>query len=177
MSASKVEDEAKQASNGEDDDSSNQTLTERYFAAIALVETSPDQCLSLLEQIQKDVDALSLFSKNEMMEDVSTKSIPFLALEHFLASALVNLPAGPGAMSKRKSNILQSCALWAQFLERLETLEVLTKEETKEYHDLLEEQQQYANESATDEGTTRNRLPPAPSRDDKIARSKAIQQR
>ncbi|KAG7364033.1 TAP42-like family protein [Nitzschia inconspicua] len=162
----------------DDAGSSDQTLTERYFAAISLVESSPGQCISLLDAIQKDIDALSLFSKNETMEDISTKSIPFLALEHFMAMALVNLPAGPGAMKKRKSNILQSLTLWGQFLERLEVLEVLTKEETKEYHDLLDEQQQhYRNDGDDNDRSNQVPLSATPNRDVKIARFKARQQR
>ncbi|KAG7340153.1 TAP42-like family protein [Nitzschia inconspicua] len=163
----------------DDDGSSDQTVTERYFAAISLVESSPDQCISLLDAIQKDIDALSLFSKNETMEDISTKSIPFLAVEHFMATALVNLPAGPGAMKKRKSNILQSLTLWGQFLERLEVLEVLTKEETTEYHDLLDEQQQHFRNDGDDDNDRSNQVPLSapPNRDIKIARFKARQQR
>jgi immunoglobulin-binding protein 1 len=159
------------------DSNSDQTLTQRYFAAIAIVESSPDRCFSLLERIKKDVDTMSLFSKNETVEDVSTKSIPFLALEHFMATALVNLPAGAGAMAKRKSNILHSVTLWGQFLERLETLEVLNKEETNEFHDLLEIQQQLSDPAAADGvENTMNMIPPVPNRDAKIARFKAKQQ-
>jgi len=168
--------------NGNDSNHQNSSLSERYFEAIAMV--APEKCLALLEPIQRDVQTLSLFSSNEGMEDLGTKSIPFLALEHFMATALVNLPAGPGAMALRKRNILQSLTLWGQFLERLEVLEVLSKEETKEYHDLLEEQQHYLDQSngndngdINDIASNTNKLPPAPSRDAKIARFKAKQQR
>jgi immunoglobulin-binding protein 1 len=182
MSSTNYNDETKQAISAKDnnltanDNNNNyQPLTERYCTAIALVESSPDRCLSLLQRIQEDVETLSLFSNNETVEDVSTKSIQFLALEHFMATALVNLPAGSGAMAKRKSNILQSLTLWGKFLERLETLEILTKEETNEYHDLLEDQQQYSNTSGDGVEKTMNKLPPVPNRDEKIARFKAKQ--
>jgi hypothetical protein len=158
----------------------DQSLTERYLEAITLVESAPEKSISLLEDIQKYVHSLSLFSTNETLEDVSTKSIPFLALEHFMATALANLPAVPGAMIKRRRNIVHSLALWGQFLQRLETLEMLSKEETKEYHDLLEEQQQYMNEEEPDnddDNNTNKKHSFAPSRDAKIARFKAKQQR
>lgn len=179
MSSTFDKDETKQAfsaNNNTLDDNNEETLTARYVAAVALVESTPDRCLYLLKRIQRDVDTLSLFSKNETVEDVSTKSIPFLTLEHFMATALVNLPAGPEAMAKRKANILQSLILWGQFLERLETLEVLTAEEKKEFHELLEEQQQYTNISWNDvvQDLT-NKLPPVPNRDAKIARFKTKQ--
>ena len=162
--------------NNNSNGSNNTSLTERYYEAIGLVESSPENAIQILEEIQKDVHSLSLFSSNETLEDVSTKSIPFLSLEHYMAMSLVNLPAGPGAMIQRKKNILQSLTLWGQFLERCETLEVLSKEETKEYHDLLEEQQHYMND---DESTSpaERKLHLAPNRDAKIARFKAKQQR
>ncbi|KAL3909781.1 MAG: hypothetical protein SGILL_007948, partial [Bacillariaceae sp.] len=166
-----------------DGNESNNSLTERYLSAIAVVDASPEQCLAALESIERDVNSLGLFSSNEIMEDISTKSIPFLALEHFMATALVNLPAGPGKMVQRKSNILQSLTLWGQFLDRLDRLEVLSREEKKEYHDLLEEQQQYLNRQDCNNNNNDNintmneRLPSGPSREVKIARFKAKQQR
>jgi hypothetical protein len=163
-------------SSSSSNNNNNKSLTERYYEAIRFVESSPDKAVQILEEIQKDVHSLSLFSSNETLEDVSTKSIPFLSLEHYMAMSLVNLPAGPGAMVQRKMNILQSLSLWGQFLERCEALEVLSKEETKEYHDLLEEQQHYTNEDEST-STVDRKLPLAPSRDAKIARFKAKQQR
>ena len=113
------------------DGSSN--LVERFSQAKSMVESSPQQCIPLLESVQRDVQTLGLFSKNETMEDVSTKSIQFLTTEHFLAIALGNLPVEPGgAIIFRKNNILRSLTLWECFLEKLDILEILSKEETKE---------------------------------------------
>jgi hypothetical protein len=77
---------------------------------------------------------------NGILEDISgTKLIPFLALKHYMATALVNFPAGPERMAQRKLNVLHSLELWGQFLEQLERLEFLSKEEEmKEYHNLVE---------------------------------------
>jgi immunoglobulin-binding protein 1 len=143
--------------------SSAEGLTEKYLRGASLVESSPQEALSLLESIQKDVGALSLFSSNETLEDISTKSLPFLTVEHFLSMAIVSLPSGPGRMGERKANIHKSIDLWSVFLGRLEQYELLSKTEVEEYEELMEEMD-----------TT---IPmPAPNRDAKIARFKAKQQ-
>lgn len=154
------------------------SLTERFFHAITLVESSPQTSLPLLESIQRDVQTLGLFSNNEGMDDVGTKSIPFLAVDHFVATALTNLPAGPGEMETRKANVVQSMTLWGGFLERLEGLEVLSQEETREYHDLVDQQQHILDGDPTiTDGPSRRGPQPGPNRDAKIARFKAKQQR
>eukprot|EP00980_Cylindrotheca_fusiformis_P000233 scaffold52_cov183-Cylindrotheca_fusiformis.AAC.12 len=114
-------------------------LREKYLRSISLAESSPQEAIVLLESVQKDVSALSLFSSNETIEDVSTKSISFLSLEHFLAVAFTNLPAAQGKMHERKAHILRSIDLWSAFLGRLERLELLSNEDIKEYHELMEE--------------------------------------
>ena len=161
-----------------DDNTSSTSLDDRLDAARAMVENSPKECIPLLDSIQRDVQALALFSKNETIEDVSTKSIPFLATDHFLAIALGNLPVEPGAMALRKENIIRCLTLWAHFLERLEVLEILSKEETNEFHCLMEAQQQQTEQEQEQDGLTSNtfgRGAPV-DRDAKIARYKAKQQ-
>lgn len=144
------------------------SLDKRLDAARAMVESSPRECIDLLDSIQKDVHALSLFSKNETIEDISTKSIPFLAVDHFFAVALGNLPVEPGKMAGRKENIERALTLWGHFLERLEALELLSREETNEFHRLMEDRE---------EGSSNNIGHGVPvDRDAKIARFKAKQQ-
>lgn len=161
----------------ESDDSNNiptMSLDDRLDAARAMVESSPKECIPLLHSIQRDIRALALFSKNETIDDISTRSIPFLSVDHFLAVALGNLPIEPGAMVRRKENIQQSLTLWEHFLERLETLEILSKEETNEFHHLLEAHQE-ASSTFGVHGSNFAREPLV-DRDAKIARYKAKQQ-
>lgn len=146
----------------------NKSLDDRLDAARALVESSPKECILLLDSIQRDVHALGLFSSNETIEDISTKSIPFLATDHLLAVALVNLPVEPGAMACRKENLQRSLALWGHFLEKLETLEILSKEEENEVHRLLETQNDDQSETLGMFGSA--------DRDAKIARYRAKQE-
>eukprot|EP00531_Pseudo-nitzschia_arenysensis_P012880 CAMPEP_0116124846 /NCGR_PEP_ID=MMETSP0329-20121206/5500_1 /TAXON_ID=697910 /ORGANISM="Pseudo-nitzschia arenysensis, Strain B593" /LENGTH=387 /DNA_ID=CAMNT_0003618857 /DNA_START=44 /DNA_END=1207 /DNA_ORIENTATION=- len=150
------------------------SLDKRLDNARAMIESSPKECIPLLDSIQRDVQALALFSKNETIEDISTKSIPFLAVDHFLAVALGNLPVEPGAMIRRKENIERSLTLWGHYLERLETLELLSKEETSEFHRLLEAREEG---SASEESSPNEFGRGIPvDRDAKIARFKAKQQ-
>lgn len=146
-----------------DSETSSEGLTEKYLRGASLVESSPQEAVLLLESVQRDIISLSLFSSNETIEDVSSKSLPFLALEHFLAMALVSLPAGPGKMRERKTSIKRSLDLWSAFLGKLEQLELLASEELREYHELMEE-------------VDINKPMQAPNRDAKIARFKAKQQ-
>ena len=145
------------------------SLEDRLDKARAMVESSPKECIPLLDSIQRDVQALSLFSKNETIEDISTKSIPFLAIDHFLAIALGNLPVEPGKIIRRKENIERSLTLWGHFLERLEALEILSKEETSEFHRLLEAREEGSSSDPFARGIPVDR-------DAKIARYKAKQQ-
>jgi immunoglobulin-binding protein 1 len=144
-------------------DAKPEGLSERYHRGASLAESSPQEAIPLLESVQRDAAALSLFSSNDTIEDASTKSIPLLALEHFLAMALVSLPAGPGMMQERRANVFNSLDLWASFLNKLERLELLSKDEVREYHDLMDE-------------TDPTKLPPPVDREAKIARFKAKQQ-
>jgi len=160
--------ESGNSSNVERDSSMpSMSLDDRLDAARAMVESSPEECIPLLDSIQRDVQALALFSKNETLEDISTKSIPFLAVDHFLAIALGNLRVEPGAMTRRKENIERSLTLWGHFLERLEALEILSKEETKEFHHLVEAHEGGSSSSLNSHGVDRTA---------KIARFKAKQQ-
>jgi immunoglobulin-binding protein 1 len=137
-------------------------LSERYFRGVSLAESSPQEAIQVLVSVHKDISALSLFSSNETVEDMSTKSLPLLALEHHLAVALNSLPAGPGMMGERKKNLFNSFDLWSSFLNKLDRLELLDKTEVAEYQELMEE-------------SDPDNHPPAPPREVKIARFKAKQ--
>ena len=139
-----------------------ESLMERYLQGVTLAESNPVEAVPLLESVQKDVAALSIFSSNESLEDISSKSLPLLAVEHYLAMALNSLPAAPGNMSERKQHLIQSFDLWNSFISKLERLELLQKDEEREYQELMEEVD------------PEKPLPP-PNRDAKIARFKAKQ--
>ena len=144
-----------------------ESLHEKFQKGRRLVEeSSHEAAVGLLESVQHEIQVRGLFSANETIEDISTKSLPFLAMDHFLALAMVGLPIQPGRMLERKKVILRSLELWSNFMMKLEQLELLSKEEVREYYELSEDM--------GEESMTRP-LPP-PNRDAKIARFKAKQQ-
>jgi len=168
----------------------NLSLSERYDKAVNLCESSPVSAIEILEPLQHEIARLSLFSlsSGESLQDISTKSLPLLALEHFLALAYTRLPTGPGQMSQRRQHLIKSMDLWTNFLQTLESLasnstdeedgaRILSAAEQKEYHTLIE----YTSHLTTSDGdnNSKSTLPPAlaaPRREDKIARFQAKQQ-
>lgn len=131
--------------------SAGETLSERFHRARSLVETTPELALKDLLLIQEQIAHLSLFSSNETLEDISTGSLPFVALEHYLAMAYLNAstmttttsPPRPD-MKARLQNITRACDLWTAFFQRLEQLELLDNDSTsgaterRQYHELIE---------------------------------------
>lgn len=143
------------------------SVSERFITAIALVDSSPQDAVAQLEQLQKDVAALALFSSNENTEDISTKSLPLCALEFHLAKAHLGIPTNKSA--ERKSHVTQSMDLFNTFLQRMEQLELLSKEHTRDYHELLD----ITSEQDVTDASPRTA---GQERENKIARFRAKQQ-
>lgn len=177
--------EARAAANGDTTDPHQQlSIAERYAQAVVLTESSPKSAVQMLEKLQHEVARVNLFSSNESLEDISTKSLPLLALEHYLALAYTRLPSAPGQIRGRQSNLLKSMDLWSCFLQKLEALgdndsssdsndALVSPAERKEYEMLLECSSSASNGNS-DGGTAP--VLPAPRREDKIARFRAKQQ-
>mmetsp|Transcript_17294 Transcript_17294/g.25551 ORF Transcript_17294/g.25551 Transcript_17294/m.25551 type:complete len:358 (-) Transcript_17294:1554-2627(-) len=108
------------------------SLLDRFRKAIT--EASVDQW----QDLQRIIDSLALFSSNESLDDLTTKSIPLLSIDYHLAIAYFNLPTE--SPSERRSNILQGVDYLANFLQRMEEYEILVGgEKTKrELHELLQ---------------------------------------
>lgn len=117
-------------------DENDASLSERFASAIALIDSDPTNAVSQLQEIQKQVASMSLFSSNETVEDVSSKSMPLLALEFHLAMAHLACPTPKS--SDRKVHVMSSIDLFSSYLQHLEELELLSKQQTKDYHDLLD---------------------------------------
>ena len=144
------------------------SVSERFRTAIALIDSSPMDAVVHLTELQKNIAALALFSSNESLEDISTKSLPLLALEFHLAMA--HLAAPSAKSTERMVHVTQSVDLFSSFLQRLEQLELLSKEDTKDYHELLD----VVSEDNTD--NTRAARTVGQQREAKIARFRAKQQ-
>lgn len=155
------------------------SIGERYDQAVALVESSPESAVNILEKLQHEVARLTLFSSNESLEDISTKSLPLLALEHYLAIGYTRLPSSPGQMQGRQANLRRSMDLWSSFIQKLEALEgsdLVTPAEQKEYETLLECFNATSGEDDSSNIDSGPPVLPAARREDKIARFRAKQQ-
>lgn len=138
----------------ENNDDMNVTLSERFYRIIEEVEKNPDKAVKELKYIQEQVAHLSLlFSKNECyyVNEINTKSLLFIMVEHYLAISYVYVPTTPNEMIQRKHNLQLSCHLWIEFIRRIEQLEddnndndsndtsiTLSKNEKKLYNELIE---------------------------------------
>lgn len=115
---------------------------EREPESISLLErfrkATSEKSIKQLQEVQRLSDSLALFSSNESLDDLTTKSIPLLSIDYHLAIAYLNLQIESPA--ERKSNILHSVNYLASFLQRMEEYEILVGgEKTKrELHALLQ---------------------------------------
>lgn len=113
------------------------TLTEKLERAKKLLETSAaDESISEFQELQTLVAKASIFSDNESLEDISTKSLPFLCIEHYLAMALIQ--ATTPKLQDRLSNLHMSCDLFDSFLSNIETVELLRAADKKGFQCLGE---------------------------------------
>jgi immunoglobulin-binding protein 1 len=148
------------------DQNKPQGMLELFEKGVSLIESAPVESVSILTALQHDVAARSLFSSNESLDDISSRALSLLTLEHYLAMAYCRLPVKPAEIANRKGHLQLACDLWASFLHRLENLELMTVEEQQQYQDLQE---------LTDGDLSKTPLPAA-NRDAKIARHRAKQQ-
>jgi immunoglobulin-binding protein 1 len=147
------------------DQSKPEGMLELFEKALALIGSSPAESVSILTALQHDVAARSLFSSNESIEDISSRSLSLLTLEHYLAMAYCSLPMGPTEIANRQRHIKSACNLWASFLHRLEQLELINDDDKQQYQDLME----------ISDGDS-SKLTPIANRDAKIARFRVKQE-
>ena len=119
-----------------------QSLYERFASAISYIETEPDRAISTLLQIQEMVTMQSFFStsstSSETIDDISTSILPYLTLDHHLAMANVQIPVDRDRILTRQINLLRACDYFNAFLQKLESYDILTKEEQVQYQMLVE---------------------------------------
>ena len=115
---------------------SSSSLAARFREATGLLQSDPEGAVAKLDQIQRDVATVALFSSNETIDDVSTPSLSLLGLDHHLAMAYASIPTR--IAKERKVNIAKTMAHFSRFLEQLGQLEVLPEDRKQEYDDLLQ---------------------------------------
>jgi immunoglobulin-binding protein 1 len=110
------------------------SLFDRFQAACATQD--PVERVAALESLQGPV--ANIHSSNESMEEIGSHVIPFLGLEHLLATAYTELPFSQKQLTERVAQLQRACALWESFWNRLDRLEIVEKEEREQWEALLE---------------------------------------
>ena len=154
-----------------EENDSSLSLSEKLNECAKQISSTPLQAIEALTLLQQRVSTLHLFSKNETLQDVATSHIPLLTIEHYLALAHVSCPSSSSV--SRHSNITRAIDLFHAFLHKLDSMDALKPEIRKEYHHLLnldEDCEIHRNIDDTLENSKRPYL--GESRENKIARFK-----
>ncbi|KAL4931532.1 IGBP1/TAP42 family protein [Aspergillus undulatus] len=80
------------------------------------------------EECQRLVGALSMFSSNELLEDISTNDLPYLTLEYHIAELLQR-----SYSTDRESILQRALQKYERYLARLEDYELLSQSNKKLY--------------------------------------------
>jgi len=154
-----------------------QSLSEKLSAAKKLIELSKNEdktttkaanplveALSMLENLQENIQRASLFSVNESLTDIQTSSLPLLAVEYHMAKAYLQLRSTSSI--QRNINVQKALELFNLFLHRCDTFDGILEEEIKiQYSSILS-----FNDGRNDDDESSFQPLPPQSRDDKIAR-------
>ena len=107
-------------------------MSEKLEKARSLLESSSaDQAVPVLQELQVLVAQASIFSKNEGLEEITTKSLPFLCIDHYLAVGLTQVTTRQ--MENRLANLRTSCDLFDSFLHRIDSIELLSERDKKDF--------------------------------------------
>ncbi|KAL4956055.1 TAP42-like protein [Aspergillus filifer] len=84
--------------------------------------------IAKFEECQRLVAALSMFSSNELLEDISTNDLPYLTLEYHIAELLQR-----SYTTNREATLQRALGLYEEYLARLDDYELLNKSNKKLY--------------------------------------------
>ncbi|PYH96285.1 TOR signaling pathway regulator [Aspergillus ellipticus CBS 707.79] len=84
--------------------------------------------IAKLEECQRQVGLLSLFSSNEPLEDISTTDIQYLTVEYLIADLLQRTYS-----SDRESSLKRALGQYERFLGRLDDYDILNDKDKKLY--------------------------------------------
>ncbi|KAI0873576.1 TAP42-like family protein [Hypoxylon argillaceum] len=94
--------------------------------------SSPEDLAATLEaykQCMQIIDKISLFSRNESLEDIATSSLPYLQVSYRIAELLQRSPAS--SPSERKVFLTPTREAYEKFLYLLDSYSILSPEDTK----------------------------------------------
>lgn len=146
-------------------------ISEAYREAL---EAEGAAAVPLFTDLQSRISSASLFSKNDTLDDIPTPSLPLVAVEFHLATALLASPAHSSV--DRQINVRRCRDLYHAYLRKLDELEDLLDDElTRDYRQMLEADEMEAEGGSSssrrvDGGTGTTGMSPAQRREAKIAR-------
>jgi len=147
------------------------SISEAYREAL---EAEGAAAVPLFTDLQSRISSASLFSKNDTLDDIPTSSLPLVAVEFHLATALLASPAHSSV--DRQINVRRCRDLYHAYLRKLDELEDLLDDElTRDYRRMLEADEMEAEGGSSssrrvDGGTGTTGMSPAQIREAKIAR-------
>ena len=151
------------------------SIGEAYREAL---EAEPSAAVAQFTDLQSRISSASLFSKNDILDDLPTSSLPLLAVEFHLATALLASPTHSSV--ERQINVRRCRDLFHAYLRKLDELEGLLDDEiTRDYRQMLEADEMEAEGGSSNSSSSRSRLDssngsagmtPAQVREAKIAR-------
>lgn len=147
------------------------SISEAYREAL---EAEGAAAVPLFTDLQSRISSASLFSKNDTLDDIPTPSLPLVAVEFHLATALLASPAHSSI--DRQINVRRCRDLYHAYLRKLDELEDLLDDElTRDYRQMLEADEMEAEGGSSssrrvDGGTGTTGMSPAQIREAKIAR-------
>ena len=150
----------------------NTSIGEAYREAL---EAEPSAAVKKFTDLQSRISSASLFSKNDTLSDLPTSSLPLLAVEFHLATALLASPTHSSV--DRQINVRRCRDLFHAYLRKLDEIDDLLDDElTRDYRQMLEADEMEAEGGSSSsrvdssDGRVMSSMTPAQVREAKIVR-------
>ncbi|TKA33712.1 hypothetical protein B0A50_00548 [Salinomyces thailandicus] len=122
-------------------DSNSSAFQDNLHAAIKLYE----QCITIADQI-------SLFSPNELLEDIGTADLPYLLLNYRIAELVLRINGREG----RKASLEQAQKSHERYLKQLDNYDMLGKDDATLFEQYQDSPNTFSTASTTDAAARRD---------------------
>ncbi|KAI1124413.1 TAP42-like family protein [Nemania abortiva] len=110
--------------------------------------------LDAYEKCSQIIDKISLFSRNESLEDIATSDLPYLLVPYHIAE--LRLRASAGSLIERKGLLTSARVAYENFLSQLDSYSILSPQDTKLFAEYNEDATGFSVISTTDPNARRN---------------------
>ncbi|KAL4968790.1 IGBP1/TAP42 family protein [Aspergillus stella-maris] len=107
--------------------------------------------IAKFEECQRLAAALSMFSSNELLEDISTNDLPYLTLDYHIAELLQR-----SYTTDREATLQRALGLYEKYLARLDDYELLNKSNKKLYERYVSNPSSFSLTQTNDAATRRD---------------------